>query len=1253
MKKIFVHKLGRLILPTVFCLGLFSANDSHSQTRLAGWDIPVSTLTTTSVLPMSLATGVTASSFTMGSGLNQPTASSSSSWRATSYSTLNAVDAAALAAANTGNDYWAFELSASSGYSVVVTGIGSGIWSISSAGPQRMSLIYSTTSNFSSFRTIATATIASGADFDFASSFTTALAAAPITIAGGTTGYFRLVGYGGTSTGGNGGLRGNLTAPDFSISGTVTNLNVPYTWTGGSGTWAQGVQANWQSGGSSVAWENGKDPSFPSGGTLAVDIAGVSGGVMSLSGTTPVTLTGGALTVIGMTAGSGSQLNLNGATATVSGNIDLTDASLNGGNLSLGGILTANISTGTNTLSTALGGSGSFYKSGVGELILSATNTLSGGTFVNTGTLRTSGNEVLPDSGTLQVSGGATFILGGNETVGALIASTNPASFINLQGNTLTSGGNNSSYTNGATITGTGGMVKNGTGLIYFNNAASTYLGGFVLNGGSVAFTSSGTTTGGVLVSSVFGTGNLTLNDGTTITSSSATSGRNVNNNIFMSGNVQFGNSAWGSTNVQMNANVTTNTNSGTGVVTTNTNYSALFTAATNANATTTLQGNTTINTINWVDWVQPINGNFRLTKSGTGLISLSNNYLLLRASNNITGVTVNSGILGYRNRNALGTGTLIMNGGTAVGQDGAINNSPLTLNDQIDRAIPNNIRLDGDVTFGPFGSNNSYFGGNIDLNGGTTRVITLVNATHLYGSITNGGQLVIQNGNPTVTRTFSMFASGNYTGGTVVGTNIALAVGADQALGSGNLIFTNTTGSGAAVLRASTISTNNVQVRTITNNIQLATGSVVTLDAINTVQDSIGTNVPVAVDMVLAGNISGAGSLIKSNNNTVTLRGANSYSGATTIVNGTLVAVTNNISSTITSNTIAITFSNVPANGTYAVLPGALTGTGAYTATYTNLGSKTATFSTNSPASVTVTSALLNQTISFSALTPVDFGSPNFQLLATATSGLPVTYTSSDSDVASISGDMVTIGKAGSATITATQPGNGTIYDSAASVSRILTVNKVSQAAVSGSLGSETISFGGTTTVTARGGSGTGAYEFRQNGGTGSVSFTGTGDTRTINTTTAGTAVIQVSRAGDGNYNASPWVSAGTLTVNPAGSTSDYSSLYGEGSEETLGVNGLKNLMNYALGGTGPDSSPVLPVLTSDASSLTLTANIRDGVTVVGQYAYSLDGPWLEKTLLPVQGATSAVPGTIVKSFTQEVDVNEPRMFLRLYLTK
>jgi autotransporter-associated beta strand protein len=117
----------------------------------------------------------------------------------------------------------------------------------------------------------------------------------------------------------------------------------------------------------------------------------------------------------------------------------------------------------------------------------------------------------------------------------------------------------------------------------------------------------------------------------------------------------------------------------------------------------------------------------------------------------------------------------------------------------------------------------------------------------------------------------------------------------------------------------------------------------------------------------------------------------------------------------------------------------------------------------------------------------------------------------------------------------------------------------------------------------------------------------------------------------------------------------SSFDTTYPLGTENTPGPNGLKNLMNYAFGGTGPSSSPALPVLTSDANGLTLTANIRNddnsGLNVVGQYAYSLEGPWYDVTLTPT-GSTSAVPNTTIKSFTQPVDPSQPRQFLRFKVT-
>lgn len=96
----------------------------------------------------------------------------------------------------------------------------------------------------------------------------------------------------------------------------------------------------------------------------------------------------------------------------------------------------------------------------------------------------------------------------------------------------------------------------------------------------------------------------------------------------------------------------------------------------------------------------------------------------------------------------------------------------------------------------------------------------------------------------------------------------------------------------------------------------------------------------------------------------------------------------------------------------------------------------------------------------------------------------------------------------------------------------------KFDQTGVSGSLGTSTITYPNTTTVTASGGQGTGAYEFRQNGGSGAVAFSGSGASRTITPTTAGTAIIEVRRLGDNNYNDSAWMSAGTLTINKANQT-------------------------------------------------------------------------------------------------------------------
>jgi hypothetical protein len=90
----------------------------------------------------------------------------------------------------------------------------------------------------------------------------------------------------------------------------------------------------------------------------------------------------------------------------------------------------------------------------------------------------------------------------------------------------------------------------------------------------------------------------------------------------------------------------------------------------------------------------------------------------------------------------------------------------------------------------------------------------------------------------------------------------------------------------------------------------------------------------------------------------------------------------------------------------------------------------------------ITFTTLKLNQTISFAALANKTYGDVAFDLTASATSTLPVTYASSDETVATISGSTVTIVGAGTTTITASQAGNATYY-AAPVVERTLTVNK------------------------------------------------------------------------------------------------------------------------------------------------------------------------------------------------------------------
>ena len=82
------------------------------------------------------------------------------------------------------------------------------------------------------------------------------------------------------------------------------------------------------------------------------------------------------------------------------------------------------------------------------------------------------------------------------------------------------------------------------------------------------------------------------------------------------------------------------------------------------------------------------------------------------------------------------------------------------------------------------------------------------------------------------------------------------------------------------------------------------------------------------------------------------------------------------------------------------------------------------------------------SQSISFDLLPTKVYGDPSFNLTATSNSGLPVSFSSSNTSVASVSGNSVTIVNAGTAILTASQPGNEE-YDAAIDSKQTLTINK------------------------------------------------------------------------------------------------------------------------------------------------------------------------------------------------------------------
>jgi len=232
--KVFTSQKGCVLgccLAILGCIG----NSSRAQDILIGWDFPVNSTVSSASSTSTVAGVVGPKSFAMASGLSanvfisEPYAWGASGW--TPDGTLPGPNA------TTNNDYFSFEIEVATGKKVTISGISRLILQVSASGPKKWSLLYSDSDSNSAFdpsplRNYGPFEVANPAkageilDTDITALVNAAIAANPIILTAGKTGYFRLVGFGGSSTSGSGRILANALAGtwDFALTGKVEDM---------------------------------------------------------------------------------------------------------------------------------------------------------------------------------------------------------------------------------------------------------------------------------------------------------------------------------------------------------------------------------------------------------------------------------------------------------------------------------------------------------------------------------------------------------------------------------------------------------------------------------------------------------------------------------------------------------------------------------------------------------------------------------------------------------------------------------------------------------------------------------------------------------------------------------------------------------------------------------------------------------------------------------------------------------------------
>ncbi|WAC26598.1 autotransporter domain-containing protein [Ancylobacter sp. SL191] len=155
-------------------------------------------------------------------------------------------------------------------------------------------------------------------------------------------------------------------------------------------------------------------------------------------------------------------------------------------------------------------GTGTLIKSGDGAVRLAGSNSFSGGTRIMAGRLVAASGAALADGDTVEIDAAGTLALEASETIGSLAGEGR----VELAAHTLTTGGDNQSTRFAGVISGSGRLVKTGTGALVLDGDNS-FTGGTTIASGQITLGHGGTT--GSLVGDVRNDGVLAVNRSDTL----------------------------------------------------------------------------------------------------------------------------------------------------------------------------------------------------------------------------------------------------------------------------------------------------------------------------------------------------------------------------------------------------------------------------------------------------------------------------------------------------------------------------------------------------------------------------------------------------------------------------------------------------------------------------------------------------------------------------------------------------------------